>query len=237
MNPSHHSENSLTTRPPDQQANPGRRRFLKATAGAAAATAVFAPRFDILADTAKGANERIGIGFIGTGGRAGAHMKIINEFKERGIAQPVAVCDVYRPRLEAASQKTGSTKMYMEYEQLLDDKNVDVVCIASPDRLHARQAIDAMKAGKDVYCEKPLTHWSQFEVAKEVQQVSDETGKLVQVGTQHMADDNYPQIIQLIRDGIIGKPVHVECSYFRRGDWGERMPIPDPGAKPGPDLL
>ena len=237
MNPSHHSETSLTTRPPDQQANPGRRRFLKATAGAAAATAVFAPRFDILADTAKGANERIGIGFIGTGGRAGAHMKIINEFKERGIAQPVAVCDVYRPRLEAASQKTGSTKMYMEYEQLLDDKNVDVVCIASPDRLHARQAIDAMKAGKDVYCEKPLTHWSQFEVAKEVQQVSDETGKLVQVGTQHMADDNYPQIIQLIRDGIIGKPVHVECSYFRRGDWGERMSIPDPNATPGPDLL
>lgn len=51
-----------------------------------------------------------------------------------------------------------------------------------------------------------------------------------------MADDNYPQLIQLIRDGIIGKPVHVECSFFRRGDWGERMPIPDADAKPGPDL-
>ena len=52
-----------------------------------------------------------------------------------------------------------------------------------------------------------------------------------------MADDNYPEIIRLIHEGIIGKPVHVECSFFRRGDWGERMPIPDPNAKPGPDLL
>jgi predicted dehydrogenase len=51
-----------------------------------------------------------------------------------------------------------------------------------------------------------------------------------------MADDNYPKIIEMIRDGIIGKPVHVQCSYMRRGDWGERMPIPDPNAKPGPDL-
>ncbi|MCC7336697.1 MAG: Gfo/Idh/MocA family oxidoreductase [Pirellulaceae bacterium] len=237
MNPSRKSEPAPITKPVENHPNPGRRSFLKAATGAAAATAVFAPRFDILADSAKGANERIGVGFIGTGGRAGAHIDIINKFKERGIAQPVAVCDVYRPRLEAASHKAGSTKMYMEHEQLLDDRNVDVVCIASPDRLHARQAIDAMKAGKDVYCEKPLTHWSQFDLAKEVQQVADETGKLVQVGTQHMADDNYPQIIQLIRDGIIGKPVHVQCSYFRRGDWGERMPIPDPNAKPGPDLL
>ncbi|HID22733.1 MAG TPA: hypothetical protein EYP14_10080 [Planctomycetaceae bacterium] len=51
-----------------------------------------------------------------------------------------------------------------------------------------------------------------------------------------MADDNYPEIIRLVRDGIIGRPVHVVCSYFRRGDWGERMPIPDPNAQPGPDL-
>jgi predicted dehydrogenase len=51
-----------------------------------------------------------------------------------------------------------------------------------------------------------------------------------------MADDNYPHLVELIRDGIIGKPVHVMCSFFRRGDWGERMPIPDPTATPGPNL-
>jgi predicted dehydrogenase len=212
-----------------------RRTFLQATAGATAAAA-FAPQFQILADEAKGANERIGIGFIGTGGRAGAHLNIINDYKNKGIVEPVAVCDVYRPRLEDASQKTGGAKMYMEHEALLADPNVDVVCIATPDRHHAPQTIDALNAGKDVYCEKPLTHWSQFELAKKVEQAANSNQRLVQVGTQHMADDNYPEIIRLIREGIIGKPVHVQCSYFRRGDWGERMQIPDPIAKPGPDL-
>ena len=206
-----------------KQSQTKRRRFLQATAGAAATAVTFSPRFEILAESAKGANERIGVGFIGTGGRAGAHMNIVNQFKQQGVAQPVAVCDVYRPRLQAASKRTGDTKMYMEHEQLLNDKNVDVVCIASPDRLHAPQAIDALNAGKDVYCEKPLTHWSQFELAKEVEATAKKNGRLVQVGTQHMADDNYPEIIRLIREGVIGKPVHVQCSYFRRGDWGERM--------------
>jgi len=126
--------------------------------------------------------------------------------------------------------------MYDTHEELLDNKDVDVVCVCSPDRHHAQQTIDAMKAGKDVFCEKPLTHWDQFEKAKEIEKVAQETGKLVQIGTQYMADDNYPRLIELIRSGIIGKPVHVQCSFFRRGDWGERMHIPDHHARPGPDL-
>jgi len=215
-----------------------RREFVKQglfASALAAGTTIGAPM--ILSQEAKGANDRLGVGFIGTGGRCGAHIGIVNHFKTQGLVEPVAVCDVYRPRLEAASQATGGAKMYMEHEALLADPNVDLVCIASPDRLHAPQTIDALKAGKDVYCEKPLTHWSQFELAKQIEATSDETGRLVQVGTQHMADDNYPEIIRLIHEGIIGKPVHVECSFFRRGDWGERMPIPDANAQAGPDLL
>jgi predicted dehydrogenase len=181
-------------------------------------------------------NERIGVGFIGTGSRCVVHQDIVLEFQREGLAEPVAVCDVYRPRMVEASKHCGNAKMYDEHEALLDDPNVDVVCVASPDRHHAPQTIDAMRAGKDVYCEKPLTHWDQFSLAKEVAAVAQETGRLVQVGTQFMADDNYPRLIELIRSGIIGKPVHVECSFFRRGDWGERMPVPDPNAKPGPDL-
>ena len=72
MNPTRKSEHASITTSVENQPNPGRRSFLKATAGAAAATAAFAPRFDIPADRAKGANERIGVGFIGPGGRAGA---------------------------------------------------------------------------------------------------------------------------------------------------------------------
>jgi len=214
--------------------NTTRRKFLQSTAAGIAAT-TFATPF-VLAQEARGANDQIGVGFIGTGGRSNAHLSIINRFREQGIARPVAVSDVYRPRLVAASQRTGGTPMYDTHDELLANKDVDVVCICSPDRHHAQQTIDAINAGKDVFCEKPLTHWNQFEEAKQIEKVAKEKGKLVQVGTQHMADDNYPKIIELIRSGIIGKPVHVQCSFFRRGDWGERMPIPDANAKPGPDL-
>jgi predicted dehydrogenase len=212
---------------------PTRRSFLQSAAGVTA-TAIASPY--IIAQQSQGANDQIGVGFIGTGGRCHAHLDIVNGFKQNGIARPVAVSDVYRPRMVEASQKTGGAKMYDTHEELLADKNVDVVCIASPDAHHARHTIDAINAGKDVFCEKPLTHWNQFELAKEIEKTAKAKGKLVQVGTQHMADDNYPRIIELIRGGIIGKPIHVQCSYFRRGDWGERMPIPDQNAKPGPDL-
>ncbi len=213
-----------------------RRSFLRTTAAAGAAAAAI-PEFSILAQEAKGANDRIGVGFIGTGGRAGAHMNIVNGFKKQGIAEPVAVCDVYRPRLEAAAKKTGASKKYMEHEALLADKDVDVVCVATPDRLHAPHTIDALSAGKDVYCEKPLTHWIQFEAAKKIEEAAEKNKKLVQVGTQYMADENLPVVKKMIEDGIIGKPVHVQCAFTRRGDWGERMKIPDANAKPGPDLL
>lgn len=211
-----------------------RRGFLRTAAVAGAA--VFTPKLNVLAQEAGSANKQIGVGFIGTGSRAGAHMKIVNQFQEKGIARPVAVCDVYRPRLEAASKKCDSAKMYDTHEKLLEDPNVDVVCIATPDRLHAQQAIDAINAGKDVYCEKPLTHWAQFDLAKKIEEAADKNGRIVQVGTQYMADENYAKVSEMIKDGIIGKVVHCQLGYFRRGDWGERMRIHDHKAKPGPDL-
>ncbi|HID78053.1 MAG TPA: Gfo/Idh/MocA family oxidoreductase [Planctomycetaceae bacterium] len=211
-----------------------RRRFLR-TAAAAGAVGL-ASRLTAMGQESRGANDMIGVGFIGCGGRAGAHMSIINQFHKEGIARPVAVCDVYRPRLEAASRKCGGAKMYNAHEELLEDPNVDVVCIATPDRHHAPQCIDAINAGKDVYCEKPLTHWAQFELAKRIEQAAEEKGRIVQVGTQYMADENYAKVGNMIKEGIIGKPVHCQLGYFRRGDWGERMHVPDPNAKPGPDL-
>jgi predicted dehydrogenase len=160
----------------------------------------------------------------------------VNELQQAGLAEPVAVCDVYRPRLEAAAKRCGGAKMYRAHEELLADPKVDVVCIATPDRLHAPQAIDAVRAGKDVYCEKPLTHWAQFDLARQLEVAAEETGRIVQVGTQYMADENYAKVAQMIRDGVIGKPVHAQLGYFRRGDWGERMAIDDPNARPGSDL-
>ena len=185
---------------------------------------------------AKGANERIGIGFIGTGSRCQtAHIPCVLAMKAQGRCEPVAVCDIYRPRVELAAQRTGG-KIYRDHKELLADPRVDVVCIAAPDRHHAPLAIDAIRAGKDVYCEKPLTHWSQMELARQIGEEAEKHKRIVQVGTQYVADDAYAKVRKLLKEGVIGKVVQVQAGYFRRGDWGERMPIDDPNAKPGPDL-
>ena len=114
---------------------------------------------------------------------------------------------------------------------------MDVICISTPDHHHGYQAIDAIKAGKHVYCEKPVTHWRQFELTKRLARVVRESDRTFLLGTQGMADTAWHQMRKLVQDGLIGQPIHAECGYFRVGDWGERgMPIDDPNAKPGPDL-
>ncbi len=211
-----------------------RRRWL-GTAGAWTAAAALPIPQIFASSRIGGANDRPGIGFIGTGGRAGTHIDICLKFKEQGHCDTVAVCDVYRPRVEAAAARTGA-KIYRDYRELLADDGVDLVCIATPDRHHAPQALAAVRAGKDVYVEKPLTHWSQMDLAAELGDEAERLRRIVQVGTQYVADEAYAKARALIGQGIVGKIVHVQLGYFRRGDWGERMPIPDPNAQPGPDL-
>jgi predicted dehydrogenase len=208
-----------------------RRNFLKISAAAGAA-AVATPAVRLQAASP---NEKIGVGFIGAGGRAHAHMDICLALKAQGRCETVAVCDVYGPRVRDAARKTGG-KIYRNFKDLLADPRVDAVCIATPDRLHAPQAIEAVRAGKDVYCEKPLTHWSQMDLASQLGAETLKNKRIVQVGTQFVADDAYDKVRKLIQEGMVGKIVHVQAGYFRRGDWGERMPIPDANAKPGPDL-
>ncbi len=223
------------SQPSRETSTTDRREFLRHSAavlGAASAMAVTGSRADA---RKRSANDRIGIGYIGTGGRAGAHIDIGLQLRQEGLCETVAVCDVYGPRARAAAEKTGG-KIYRRYQDLLADPRVDVVCIATPDRHHAQQAIDAVRAGKDVYCEKPLTHWSQFDLAKQLELEAARHQRIVQVGTQFVADDAYAQIRKLIADGIVGRIMHVQAAFFRRGDWGERMDIPDANAQPGADL-
>jgi len=201
-----------------------RRRFLRQAGGVTAAGMILGSS---MSSTVLGANERLGIGFIGCGGRSGAHFQAIHWLKTQGKepVEIVASCDVYRPRLKQRVEGYGG-KAYMDYRELLADPAVDVVCISTPDHLHGYQAIDALKAGKHVYCEKPVTHWRQFELTKELARIARESKGVMQLGTQGMADTAWHQMRKLVADGLIGKPIHAECGYFRVGDWGERgMPI------------
>jgi predicted dehydrogenase len=204
---------------------------------AAAAIGATATRAKAAGATPVGANERIGVGVIGTGGRGHAHLQALKWIRDKdGSIEIVAVCDVYRPRLDEAAAKYGA-KAYMDHRKLLADPDVDVVFIATPDHHHGYQALDAIHAGKDVYCEKPVTHWRQFDLTKQLAAEARQSGRVFQLGSQGMSDSAWHQIGKLVKEGLIGKPIYAECGYFRVGDWGERgMPIDDPNAQPGPDL-
>ena len=165
-----------------------RRTFIGRSASIAAGVAALHAG-PAIAQSAESANEKLGIGLIGCGGRGMGHLGTWRWLAHNGgNVEMVAVCDVYRPRMDRAAQQAGEVEQYMDYPELIADPKVDIVSIATPDHHHARQAIDAMRAGKDVFCEKPLTHWDQFELAKEFAQVARETQRVFLLGTQGMSD-------------------------------------------------
>src|SRR5436190_2852851 len=110
----------------------------------------------LAADRALGANDRVRMAVIGCGGMGSGHLGQIVKRAEADNVQVAAVCDVYARRLERA-KKTSGADGYGDYRKVLDRKDVDAVLIATPDHWHAKITIDAMDAGKHVYCEKPMT--------------------------------------------------------------------------------
>ena len=227
----------------DRPGTLGRRDFVRAASGVAAAAvlpAVGGYRSHPCFAGGEGSAEEmkpIGVGLIGCGGRGGHHLDVIESLKTAGVAVKIAaVCDIYRPRAEKAAAAHG-VKAYVSHADLLADPRVDAVCIATTDHTHGYLAIDAVRAGKDVYCEKPLTHWRQFELTQRLRAEVVKSGRVLQVGTQGLSDRAWHQAAAWIAEGAIGQPVVAECGFFRVGDWGERgMPIDDPDARPGPDL-
>ena len=105
-----------------------------------------------------GANDRIQVGAIGTGSRGQYLLSVLNRVGSNDI---VAVCDVYEPRrLQAQGKFSPKAHDYLAYRDILDRNDIDAVVIATPDHWHVPLILDAVKAGKDVYCEKPVTHIS-----------------------------------------------------------------------------
>ncbi len=161
------------------------------------------------AGLAAGANDRVRTGVIGSGGRG---RLLTGEFKEVG-AEMAAVCDVYRPNLEAGlkAASTGA-QSYSDYRRLLDDKSIDAVIVATPDHWHARMVIDAVHAGKDVYVEKPLCHTipEGFDMVEAVRK----TKRIVQVGTQRRSAPLYFEAKKIIDSGRLGDVRLVTSWWF-----------------------
>ncbi len=209
------------------RSNFNRRDFLKTSAAGAAALTLTAAS----AKRVFGANERIGVAFLGTGGRCQAQIDHVLALKKDGHAvEPVAVCDVWDGNEEVkrglyysaakcglkADDKVHVTK---DYRKLLDLQEVDVVCIAAPDHWHARMSIDAAEHKKDIYCEKPMT-----KTIAEAQAVVDAMKKherVMTVGVQSMANPTWMTANEMIRKGEIGHVAQGQTSYYRNSDMGQ----------------
>ncbi len=188
----------------------------------------------LAAPSAFGASQRLRAGIIGCGIRGlGSHIHELLKMAETENVRITAVCDVFDKRAQAAAARTGA-KPYRDYRRLLEDKDIDFVVIATPDHLHASITIDAARAGKHVYCEKPMTH--TVEEAQRVVATVRETGVKMQVGVQGMSDDSYETANRYYREGALGKVVLAQIDYSRNYDGDFWLKVIDHDARPGVDL-
>ena len=181
-----------------------RRTFVRGAVGAAGLSAAAYARVP-------GANDRVGVGFIGFGLIGKRH---VLDFKEQPDADLVAVAEVHRGRLAEAKETIGGQPAgYADFRRLLDDRNVHAVVVSTPDHWHALMTLLACGAGKDVYVEKPLSLF-----VREGRWMADAArrhNRVVQVGTQQRSGPHYQKVRELIRGGRLGKVVSVRMAAYR----------------------
>ncbi|MBI5281386.1 MAG: Gfo/Idh/MocA family oxidoreductase [Candidatus Solibacter usitatus] len=156
-----------------------------------------------------GANDRIGLGVIGTGGRGTYVMTL---FQKNADLEVRALCDVYPKRIDDAQAKAPNTKTFTDHRQLLALKEVDAVLIGSPDHWHKQHACDAMEAGKDVYVEKPMCRTR--DEAPVMVKTARVTGRICQVGVQQRSGPIYIQPLEkFVKTGLLGKISHIDAVW------------------------
>lgn len=169
------------------------------------------------------ASDRISVGMIGVGARAHQLMQAIQEVPGTEI---VGVCDAYKGRVERAIERSGGrAKAFPDYREILADKSIDTVVIATPDHWHKTMVLDALRAGKDVYIEKPLTYAISegVEIVEEVKK----TKRVLQVGSQGISQRIQQKAREVIQSGRLGQITMIRASFNRNTASGAWIyPIP-----------
>ena len=209
-----------------------RRKFLKTLAGSTAAVAigsnVFASEnksahFKIQKTQWVSANDNINIALIGAGGMG--VQDTITALQVPGT-KLVAACDLYDGRLKEAKDRWGKDLFTTRsYKEILNRKDIDAVIIATPDHWHQQISIDALRAGKHVYCEKPMVH--SVTEGPDVIKAQKETGKIFQVGSQGVSSLGNEKAKELLKSGAIGELNYAEGFWARHSPTGAwQYPIP-----------
>ncbi|HVZ84552.1 MAG TPA: Gfo/Idh/MocA family oxidoreductase [Terracidiphilus sp.] len=210
-----------------------RRSFLRA-AGAASASTLITPRLHALAAVAGedarpvSANDHIQIALIGAGGQGMGDTKWALQVP--GV-KLLAVADCYNGRLERSKELWGSDLFTTrDYNEILARKDIDAIIIGTPDHWHKQASVDAMKSGKDVYCEKPMIHL--YEDGPEMIETARATNRIIQIGSQRVSSILYAKAKELIASGAIGQLNMVTAHWDRNssmGAWNYTIP---PDASP-----
>ena len=167
---------------------------------------------------------------IGTGARGQELMQALQQHPQ---AEIVALVDAYKGRLERAARphQGRRAKVYTTHHELLAEKSIDAVVIATPDHCTSRSSLDALRAGKDVYCEKPLTY-TRFRRSGDHGRGALPAERIVQVGSQGVSSDPERKAKEMIRAGKLGKITMIRAAYNRNTASGAWIyPIP-PDASP-----
>lgn len=167
----------------------------------------------LAATRAFGANEKLRVGVIGAGGRM---RQLLNSAENSGIPfEIVSVCDVYTPRRDEVKSRScaANAATYGDFKQVLDDKSVDAVIIATPDHWHVRIAVAALAAGKDVYLEKPVTH--TLEEGDTLQKSVRSSRQILQCGMQQRSWPHFRNAVGLIQGGALGRVTQVRTYWWQ----------------------
>jgi predicted dehydrogenase len=174
----------------------GRRDFLKAAGSAAFTTSIFT-------GNVKGANDKLAVGFIGVGTMGSGNLGFA--MKTPGV-QAVAVCDVWQPHLERAQAQAKAAghdaRAVKDFREILADKSIDAVCIATPDHWHAYMEVEACKAGKDVYVEKPACVY--VEEGQKMIEAARKYKRVVQAGTMQRSGGYFQKAVEIVQSGQLG---------------------------------
>jgi predicted dehydrogenase len=203
--------------------DPNRRRFLQSSVGAALTTQLFT-------GNVSGANDRISVAFIGMGkmGRDNLRYALANP-----NAAVVAVCDVFERNLKTAVDQThGQARAVLDFREILADKSIDAVCIATPDHWHPYMTVEACKAGKDVFVEKPIA--VTMEECGKMLAAARKHNRVVQAGTMQRSAKHFQKAVELVRSGEIGEVTFARTWYYGHSS---RDGIGNPADSDAPDGL
>ena len=218
-----------------------RRQFLRrvsTTTALLAATPMIVPSHVLGANGQTAPGNRISLAFVGMGIQ---NRGLLDNFLWRNV-RVLAVCDVDAARRESARKMVekfhadhpekgaAACQGYSDFREIMARKDIDAVCVATPDHWHALITLAALKAGKDVYCEKPLTH--NIHEAIEVMAAVKRYKRVLQTGSMQRSMEEFRVACELVRNGVIGKIQRITCKV---GDPGRPCDLPGEPAEPGLD--